>query len=132
MRKYHAPFGGRPTEKDYPVVPRRRPTLRNGVDPGRERRRGLIRCPGPMDPQEKGLQQVFRQHRVSCGSAEVGKEPCAIAGEQFLKSFCAPPLVCQHEFFVCRLLSCHLTPQGALADVTAQVGGSEFGKADIW
>ncbi len=27
MRKYHAPFGGRPTEKDYPVVPRRRPTL---------------------------------------------------------------------------------------------------------
>ena len=29
MRKYHAPFGGRPTEKDYPVVPRRRPTLRN-------------------------------------------------------------------------------------------------------
>ncbi len=29
MRKYHAPFGGRPTEKDYPVVPRRRPTLPN-------------------------------------------------------------------------------------------------------
>ena len=27
MRKYHAPLGGRPTEKDYPVVPRRRPPL---------------------------------------------------------------------------------------------------------
>ena len=55
MRKYHAPFGGRPTEKDYLVVPRRRPTLPN-------RQRGNLTLVGntSLYRRQRKPQNIFR------------------------------------------------------------------------